>query len=137
MRAEHVRHHFWIRRVHNRLPDTGTDWVIFSPGNWTPLVNIDHNTPFLIFCHRGSKGGACEVSKATVRYAGFLAKVGTGKTIEKYRKGRIIYAQGEEADKIFYIQSGKIKVNKFRKLGFISYNGNIEVHRSLLMRPAR
>ena len=67
----------------------------------------------------------------------FLAKVGTGKTILKYRKGRIIYAQGEEADKIFHIQSGKIKVNKFRKLGFISYNGNIEVHRSLLIRPAR
>ena len=40
----------------------------------------------------------------------FLAKVGTGKTILTYRKGRIIYAQGEEADKIFYIQSGKVKV---------------------------
>jgi CRP/FNR family cyclic AMP-dependent transcriptional regulator len=40
----------------------------------------------------------------------FLAKVGTGKTIVKYRKGRIIYAQGEEADKLFYIQSGKVKV---------------------------
>src|ERR1700746_64931 len=37
-------------------------------------------------------------------------KVGTGKTILKYRKGRIIYAQGEEADRIFYIQSGKGKV---------------------------
>ena len=40
----------------------------------------------------------------------FLAKVGTGKTILTYRKGRIIYAQGEEADKIFYVQSGKVKV---------------------------
>ena len=40
----------------------------------------------------------------------FLAKVGTGKTILKYRKGRILYAQGEEADQIFYIQSGKVKV---------------------------
>ena len=39
----------------------------------------------------------------------FLAKVGTGKTISKYRKGRIIYAQGEEADQIFYIQSGKVR----------------------------
>ena len=40
----------------------------------------------------------------------FLAKVGTGKAISKYRKGRTIFAQGEEADRIFYIQSGKVKV---------------------------
>ena len=35
----------------------------------------------------------------------FLAKVGTGKAIQKYRKGRIIYTQGQEADQIFYIQA--------------------------------
>jgi CRP/FNR family cyclic AMP-dependent transcriptional regulator len=27
-----------------------------------------------------------------------------------YRKGRTIFAQGEEADKVFYIQSGKVKL---------------------------
>jgi CRP/FNR family transcriptional regulator, cyclic AMP receptor protein len=47
----------------------------------------------------------------------FLAKVGTGKTILKYRKGRIIYAQGEDADQIFYIQSGKIKVTVVSEQG--------------------
>ena len=47
----------------------------------------------------------------------FLAKVGTGKTISKYRKGRIIYAQGEEADRIFYIQSGKVKVTVVSEQG--------------------
>lgn len=47
----------------------------------------------------------------------FLAKVGTGKTISKYRKGGIIYAQGEEADKIFYIQSGKVKVTVVSEQG--------------------
>ena len=31
----------------------------------------------------------------------FLAKVGTGKTIQKYRKGRIIYAQGEKLIRFF------------------------------------
>ena len=40
----------------------------------------------------------------------FLAKVGLGKTISQYRKGQIIYAQGDEADKVFYVQSGKVKV---------------------------
>jgi CRP-like cAMP-binding protein len=47
----------------------------------------------------------------------FLAKVGIGKTIQKYRKGRIIYAQGEEADKIFYVQSGKVKVTVVSEQG--------------------
>jgi CRP/FNR family transcriptional regulator, cyclic AMP receptor protein len=40
----------------------------------------------------------------------FLAKLGTGKTISKYRKGETIFAQGDAAETIFYIQKGKIKV---------------------------
>jgi CRP-like cAMP-binding protein len=40
----------------------------------------------------------------------FLAKLGTGKTISKYRKDQIIYAQGDIADTIFYIQKGKVKI---------------------------
>jgi CRP/FNR family transcriptional regulator, cyclic AMP receptor protein len=40
----------------------------------------------------------------------FLAKVGTGKTISKYRKDQIIFAQGESADTIFYLQKGKVKI---------------------------
>jgi CRP/FNR family cyclic AMP-dependent transcriptional regulator len=40
----------------------------------------------------------------------FLAKLGTGKTIAKYRKDQIIFAQGEVADTIFYIQKGKVKI---------------------------
>ncbi len=34
----------------------------------------------------------------------FLAKVGLGKTISTYRKDQIVFAQGEVADTIFYIQ---------------------------------
>jgi CRP/FNR family transcriptional regulator, cyclic AMP receptor protein len=40
----------------------------------------------------------------------FLAKVGTGKTISKYRTNQVIFAQGEVADTIFYIQKGRVKV---------------------------
>jgi CRP/FNR family cyclic AMP-dependent transcriptional regulator len=47
----------------------------------------------------------------------FLARVGNGKTITKYRKGRIIYAQGDEADKIFYIQSGAVKLTVVSEQG--------------------
>src|SRR5471030_356526 len=40
----------------------------------------------------------------------FLAKVGTGKTVTKYRKNQIVYNQGEDADAIFFIQKGGVKV---------------------------
>ena len=40
----------------------------------------------------------------------FLSIVGTGKTVSKYRKGQVIFAQGEVADTIYYLQKGRIKV---------------------------
>lgn len=40
----------------------------------------------------------------------FLAKVGEGRTISKYRKDQIIFSQGDLADAVFYIQKGKVKV---------------------------
>jgi CRP/FNR family cyclic AMP-dependent transcriptional regulator len=40
----------------------------------------------------------------------FLAKVGDGRTIAKYRKGQVVFAQGDPADAVFYIQKGKVKI---------------------------
>jgi CRP/FNR family transcriptional regulator, cyclic AMP receptor protein len=40
----------------------------------------------------------------------FLAKVGEGKTILKFLKGEVVFAQGDAADTIFYIQEGRVKV---------------------------
>ena len=40
----------------------------------------------------------------------FLAKVGEGKTISKYRKDQIVFSQGAIADAVFYIQQGKVKL---------------------------
>jgi CRP/FNR family transcriptional regulator, cyclic AMP receptor protein len=40
----------------------------------------------------------------------FLAKVGEGKTITKYRKEQIVFSQGDPADAVFYIQKGKFKL---------------------------
>jgi CRP/FNR family cyclic AMP-dependent transcriptional regulator len=40
----------------------------------------------------------------------FLAKVGTGKSISKYQKDQTIFAQGDAADTIFYLQKGKVKI---------------------------
>jgi CRP/FNR family transcriptional regulator, cyclic AMP receptor protein len=40
----------------------------------------------------------------------FLAKVGTGKKISKFSKDQIVFAQGDIADTIFYLQKGKVKI---------------------------
>src|SRR2546422_5355376 len=40
----------------------------------------------------------------------FLAKIGEGRTISKYRKGQIVFSQGDPADAVFYVQKGKVKV---------------------------
>jgi CRP-like cAMP-binding protein len=41
---------------------------------------------------------------------GFLAEVGEGKAIVRFDSNQIVFAQGTVADKVFYIQKGKIKV---------------------------
>jgi len=40
----------------------------------------------------------------------FLEKVGAGKTISRYQKDQIVFAQGDVADRVFYIQKGRVKV---------------------------
>jgi CRP/FNR family cyclic AMP-dependent transcriptional regulator len=40
----------------------------------------------------------------------FLAKVGEGRTISKYRKDDVVFSQGDPADAVFDIQKGKVKV---------------------------
>jgi CRP/FNR family transcriptional regulator, cyclic AMP receptor protein len=39
----------------------------------------------------------------------FLSKVNGGRAISDYRKDQIVYTQGESADSVFYIRSGKVK----------------------------
>jgi len=40
----------------------------------------------------------------------FLARLGEGKTILEYRKDEIVFAQGDVADTVYYIQKGRLKV---------------------------
>ena len=39
----------------------------------------------------------------------FLAKVNGGRTISKYQKNKIVYAQGDRAHSVYYVQNGKLK----------------------------
>jgi len=57
----------------------------------------------------------------------FLAKVGAGKTISVYKKGQVIFSQGEVADTIFYIQKGSVKVVVVSDQGKEAVVGILEV----------
>jgi CRP/FNR family cyclic AMP-dependent transcriptional regulator len=45
----------------------------------------------------------------------FLANVGAGKTILEFQKNQNVFAQGDVADTVFYIQKGKIKLTVMSK----------------------
>ena len=47
----------------------------------------------------------------------FLAMVGEGRSLGTYRKGQIVFSQGDPADEVFYIQKGKVKVTVISEQG--------------------
>jgi CRP-like cAMP-binding protein len=47
----------------------------------------------------------------------FLTQAGSGRTSTQYRAGVSIFAQGDTADAIFYVQEGKVKINVVSKQG--------------------
>ncbi len=47
----------------------------------------------------------------------FLANVGEGKAIAKYQKDEIVFAQGDVADAVFYLQKGKLKLTVISEQG--------------------
>jgi len=49
-------------------------------------------------------------SRAKFDPEAFLAKADGRVTISKYRKGQVVFAQGDPADSVFYIREGRIKI---------------------------
>jgi CRP/FNR family transcriptional regulator, cyclic AMP receptor protein len=49
--------------------------------------------------------------------AAFLATAANGRDISKYSKKAVIFAQGDDADAVFYIKKGKVKVAVISKQG--------------------
>jgi CRP-like cAMP-binding protein len=47
----------------------------------------------------------------------FLAKVGDGKAILEFHKNQKVFEQGETADTVFYIQTGKVKLTVLSEQG--------------------
>jgi CRP/FNR family cyclic AMP-dependent transcriptional regulator len=56
----------------------------------------------------------------------FLAKVGEGKTIVEYAKDQVVFAQGDVADTIYYIQKGQLKVVVISEQGKEAVVGMLE-----------
>jgi CRP/FNR family cyclic AMP-dependent transcriptional regulator len=47
----------------------------------------------------------------------FLSVVGTGRSIAIYRKNQRVFSQGDQADSVFYIRKGKVKVSVVSERG--------------------
>jgi CRP/FNR family cyclic AMP-dependent transcriptional regulator len=47
----------------------------------------------------------------------FLSRAGAGKTIERYRKNQKIFSQGDVANAVFFIRSGKVKITVISEQG--------------------
>ena len=56
----------------------------------------------------------------------FLAKVGEGKTIVEFLKDQVVFAQGDVADTIYYIQKGRLKVVVISEQGKEAVVGMLE-----------
>jgi len=47
----------------------------------------------------------------------FLSKINGGRTLSEYQKNQVVYRQGDPANSVFYIQTGKAKVTVVSKQG--------------------
>src|SRR5438067_12915803 len=56
-------------------------------------------------------------SKSPFEPQKFLAKTGLGRTVVVFRKGQIVFSQGDTADKVCYIQTGRMKLTVISKRG--------------------
>jgi CRP/FNR family transcriptional regulator, cyclic AMP receptor protein len=60
----------------------------------------------------GAHGDSAVAKKSKAKFdpEAFLAKADGGVMISKYRKGQVVFAQGEPADSVFYIREGRVKI---------------------------
>jgi CRP-like cAMP-binding protein len=56
----------------------------------------------------------------------FLAKVGDGNTVAEYQKDQIVFAQGDVAEAVFYIQKGRVKLTVVSEQGKEAVLGILE-----------
>ena len=104
----------------------------------TSLAELDRRPAIASNCSRDSELIASDSFVGTMEgYVGnavknlfdpkvFLAKVGAGKTILEFHKNQKVFAQGEVADTIFYIQKGRVKLTVLSEQGKEAVVGILE-----------
>src|ERR1700751_3814276 len=66
----------------------------------------------------GAKGHVMATKRPrTFDTESFLARVGAGRSIGKYRKGQVVFSQGDTGDAVFYVQKGKVKLTVVSEQG--------------------
>jgi CRP/FNR family transcriptional regulator, cyclic AMP receptor protein len=68
-------------------------------------------------CTRNGVLAMERTSKSTVDLQTLLAKANGGRTISNYKTNQIVFSQGDQADSIFYIQEGKVKLTVLSEQG--------------------
>jgi len=71
-----------------------------------PLSRPSHDTTSQ---HRANIDFTMTLPSQTFDVDAFLAKVGEGRSIQRFDKEQVIYAQGDRSDAVYYIQSGNVK----------------------------
>jgi len=97
-----------------------TDWPRllkdFAPQRkWNPLFSGAKNRAFRRW--RGAATMARAKRKKTFDLHLFLSTVSGGRTESSYRKRRTIFAQGDVADSIFFLQNGQVKLSVLSAFG--------------------
>ena len=78
-----------------------------TPGNQrTPLHLVTAHAATL----NPAKIGASPERTAAFDPRAFLSKLSTGKSKQEYQEDEAVFSQGDAADAVFYIQSGKVKL---------------------------
>ena len=57
----------------------------------------------------------------------FVTKIGNGKTTREYRSKQVVFAQGDPADAVFFLQSGKVKLTVVSTRGKEAVIGVLDV----------
>ena len=66
--------------------------------------------PLLPTAHHPVTPGATTAKSIAIDPNAFLASIGTGKKFLPATKGKAIFAQGDTADAVFYVRTGKVKL---------------------------
>jgi CRP-like cAMP-binding protein len=74
-------------------------------------------TAYFVVRYSTEGHGMAKKRRSSFNAKSFLARVGNGRSIGKYRKGQIVFSQGDAGDAVFYIQKGRAKLTVVSEQG--------------------